>query len=252
MNEPARNPWPSRTDIITPVELERNGNPLIDQFLDGSDGRVHKWHHYFDIYHRAFRHLRGRPITMLEIGVDRGGSLQLWKRYFGDASVIVGMDVEPSCADHADPERDLHVRIADQADPAALRAVAAEFGPFDVVLDDGGHTADQQITSFATLYLDHLTVPGVYMVEDTHTSYWPEFQDRGATETFMSLAADLVHELHEPYFAHRRVDYAVEREHRLAELEVGAFAASTASINFHDSVVWFERVNRALPSVEQR
>ena len=65
-----------------------------------ADTNVHKWHHYFDVYTRYFERYRDRPITMLEIGVFRGGSLRMWKEYFHTDSTIVGVDIDESCQAH--------------------------------------------------------------------------------------------------------------------------------------------------------
>ena len=68
----------------------------------------------------------------------------------------------------------MHVHAGDQADRALLRRLADDYGPFDVVIDDGGHTAAQQVASFEALF-PGLRPRGAYVVEDTHTSYWPAF-----------------------------------------------------------------------------
>ena len=240
------------TRSLHPAPLEPGSNPLVEWFLSTSDGLIHKWHHYFAIYHETLAGLRDRPIRLLEIGVDRGGSLRMWHDYFAEGSVIVGIDIDVSCLDAADPDRDIHVRIADQSDPSQLLTIADEFGPFDIVIDDGGHTAGQQIGSFKALYLDHLTAYGRYVVEDTHTSYWPEFHDLGPDVDFMRFATTIAHELNAAHFEHRRADFAVERELRLHQLEVPAFTAVTRAVHFYDSMVVFDRSPKPLPAVERR
>ena len=135
----------------TPPQSSPN-NPLYQSFLQGAKGRppIDKLHHYFDIYHRHFEAFRGRSPTVLEIGVQNGGSLHMWKDYFGEGARIYGIDVDPACA-HRGPEGS-KVFIGSQADPEFLRRVVAETGPLDIIIDDGGHTANQMIVSFETLY----------------------------------------------------------------------------------------------------
>lgn len=58
---------------------------------------IHKWIHYFDIYERLFEKFIGKEINILEIGVSHGGSLQMWKEYFGDKATIFGLDIDPLC-----------------------------------------------------------------------------------------------------------------------------------------------------------
>ena len=142
------------TSDLFPVELtarvkvgaaiEPPDNELFRIF--SADTNVHKWHHYFDIYTRYFERYRDRPITMLEIGVFRGGSLRMWKKYFHPDSTIVGIDVDQSCQAHEIANQNVFVRIGSQADPAFLVAVNGEFGPFDIILDDGSHKTHHQIS----------------------------------------------------------------------------------------------------------
>ena len=73
-------------------------NPLIEYLEKNPSGRVvHRWRHYFDIYHRHFSRFRGDSIVMIEIGIFNGGSLRMWKDYFGSNSTIVGVDINPGC-----------------------------------------------------------------------------------------------------------------------------------------------------------
>ena len=92
-------------------------------------GRIaHKWHHYLEIYERHFEPLRQqqRPLRILELGVSRGGSLELWRKYFGPDARIVGIDIDPACAERVDPENT--VIIGDQSDPAVLASAIERLG----------------------------------------------------------------------------------------------------------------------------
>ena len=88
----------------------------------------------------------GSAARMLEIGVSKGGSLGLWRKFLGDRAVVYGVDIDPSCA-RFDGET-ASVRIGSQDDPAFLRRVVAEMGGVDIVLDDGSHVASHQRASF--------------------------------------------------------------------------------------------------------
>lgn len=148
-------------------------NPLEDYFYSNQDRLlIHKWLHYFDIYDRHFSPYRARDVIVVEFGVYQGGSLQMWRDYFGPAARIVGVDIDPRCKTL---ERyGLEIVIGDQQDPDFLRSLADQLGPMDVIIEDGGHTMAQQLTTFREMW-PAVRDGGVYLVEDLHTSYWSEF-----------------------------------------------------------------------------
>jgi hypothetical protein len=203
-----------------------------------------KWAHYFEIYDRLFEQFADgvlmpdgsrRPLHFLEIGVYKGGSLELWREYFGPDAAIFGIDIDPNCA--MTDRDDVQVRIGSQADPEFLRSVVAEMGGIDVVLDDGSHVASHQRVSFDTLF-PLLSTNGLYVVEDTHTAYWPRygggFRRPG---TIIEVAKGMVDGLHWWYFR-----APVGRRARLAWRDI-------VSIHFFDSVVAFEKGIRRRPEM---
>lgn len=143
----------------------------IEHACSRHKGRVvHKWHHYLPLYDRYLAPYRERaaPVRMLEIGVAEGGSLELWRGYFGPQATIFGVDLNPACAafdgEHA------QVRIGSQADEKFLAGVIREMGGVDIVLDDGSHVAAHVRASFDALF-PLLAEDGLYIVEDTHGAY---------------------------------------------------------------------------------
>jgi SAM-dependent methyltransferase len=168
-------------------------------YFDANPGRLmDKWLHYFEIYERHFARYRGREVTVVEFGVFHGGSLQMWKRYFGARARIVGVDIDPRCRELA--EERVEVIIGDQADRAFLRQLRTRVPRIDVLIDDGGHFMEQQRATFEELF-PHVAADGVYLVEDLHTSYWPGWGGglrRG--ETFIEFAKDLIDQLHAWYW----------------------------------------------------
>jgi hypothetical protein len=124
--------------------------------------RVDKWRHYFEIYDKHFARFRSEDVRILEIGVDHGGSLQLWKKYFGLNAQIVGLDIDPACAEYAEDQ--IEIRIGNQSDVALLKSL----GAFDIVIDDGSHRTQDQEASLEALWPQ---VRGVYLIEDCHQSY---------------------------------------------------------------------------------
>lgn len=144
-------------------------NDLEKFYFEAEHRLIDKWLHYFEIYDRLFSKYREKKIKMLEIGVSKGGSLQMWKNYFGEDAIIVGVDIDPKCKDFE--EKNILVEIGSQEDRKFLHGLIEKYGQFDIVLDDGGHTMKQQITTFEELY-PAVNFGGCYLCEDCHTSYW--------------------------------------------------------------------------------
>lgn len=218
----------------------------LDAIFEGWSGRViHKWKHYFDIYDRHLRQLRDQPVTLLEIGLGEGGSLGMWREYLGAQARIVGIDVSPRCEAYRDDGFEIH--IGDQGDPVFLERILESLPGLDIVIDDGGHTASQQIASFETLY-PHLGPSGIYLVEDTHTSYWAQFQDRPDGRTWMEYAKSLCDDLNAWHFDIARFHrYALPPATRPGTLDVPWITRNTRSVTFYDSIVVVERATVGEP-----
>lgn len=165
---------------MTEAKEAKEGNPLRAYFLGNQGLKTDKWDNYFDVYHRHLRALRdaARPdnkIVMLEIGTYQGGSLSMWQNYFGrECCEIYGMDFDASCKNVEQHGLGIHILIGDQSNPGDLQRAMHEMPAPHIILDDGGHRPEQQITSFQTLW-PWVRAGGVYMCEDLHTSYMPEF-----------------------------------------------------------------------------
>ncbi|MEQ1611239.1 MAG: CmcI family methyltransferase [Hyphomicrobiaceae bacterium] len=205
------------------------------------EGRlVHKWPHYLPIHQRylepfkqGFATANGnrRPVRLLEIGVSHGGSLELWRRFLGPQAIVFGIDIDPRC--RALDQPDLPVRVGSQADAEFLSAVVREMGGVDVVIDDGSHIAQHQKASLDALF-PLLSEGGLYIVEDTQTSYWRQWEGGFRRPgTFIELAKTLVDDMHAWYHAGR-----VDRPS--AKTEVSA-------VSFHDGIVVIEKRQRAVP-----
>jgi methyltransferase family protein len=224
---------------------------LYEMFLAHTGKNLDKWHHYFPIYERYFAKFRGGPVSILEIGVDKGGSLELWWEYFRPDAQIIGIDINPTCSAFNDPARNTCVYIGDQSDAAFLRTIADWHGPFDIIIDDGGHYVAQQKVSFETLY-PHVKDGGVYLVEDLHTNLWPGRRVQG--ETFLQLAARYAQDLtawHQEQMS--LVRYSTPPEARVGPAtDTPGITKTTTSIAFFDSVVVFEKHAVAEPYREVR
>ena len=140
---------------------------LTELFDSHNDKIIYKWTHYLELYERYLSKFRNRSISILEIGVSTGGSLQLWKKYFGKNCNIVGIDIDQNCK-YEEPQ--IKVEIGDQTNKKFLKYIVDTYGPFDIVIDDGSHIQNHIRTSFDFLY-DYVKYDGVYVIEDTHTAY---------------------------------------------------------------------------------
>lgn len=195
---------------------------LYHDFLTNNQKLIHKWVHYFPIYERHFQKFVNQSVTFWEIGVFRGGSLQMWKRYLGPFAQIIGIDIDPECKKHEEDQ--IQIRIGDQSDENFLSSIIDEFGEPDIVLDDGSHIMENVCSTFNYLY-DKVSKNGVYMVEDLHTSYWENYGGGlNRPGTFIELCKTLLDSLNARY----------------CNLP-NSFAESTFSMCFYDSIVAFEK-----------
>lgn len=198
---------------------------LWQDFLSNQEWEIHKWEHYFPVYERYFSPWRGRTLTFFEIGVAKGGSLQMWRRYFGPMAQVIGVDIDPKCK--ALEDNGVQIRIGDQSDPQFLASLVAEFGSPDIVLDDGSHQMRHIEATFEFLY-PKVPKNGVYMVEDLHCAYWPKFGGSvDDPKTFINIAKSLVDKLN--------------AEHTMGAITPDAFTRETYSIGFYDGIVVFEK-----------
>ena len=194
-------------------------------FLGNSSKGCFKWIHYFDIYERHFERFRAKAPVVLEIGVRGGGSLEMWKFYFGKGARIIGVDINPACKDHE--EEDIEIFIGSQDDPALIDKIFAAYPDIDIVIDDGSHEMVPTIASFNLLY-EKIRPNGVYLVEDTYTSYRAK-NDGGLKRegTFMEFVKDRLDELH--------------GDRATRGVPIPDFARSTDSVCCYDGIVVFER-----------
>ena len=198
---------------------------LWSDFLTNEQRVIHKCVHYFPVYERHFGRFRNLSVTMLEIGCGKGGSLEMWRRFLGPFASIVGIDIRPECK--AFEGGTIAVRIGDQGNSSFLAAVNEEFGPFDIVLDDGSHQSKDMVSTFKQLYTK-LQRSGVYMVEDMQTCYWPNFGGGyKAPGSFMEFCKDLLDELN--------------ADHTRGAVPSTEFHQTTTSIHFYDGAAVFEK-----------
>lgn len=200
----------------------------LEKYFEDNPGRlIHKWMHYFEVYDHHFSRFRGKEVKVLEIGVYHGGSLQMWKNYFGEQAQIIGVDINERCK--ALEEDRITIYIGNQEDKQFLAQLKEMIGQVDIVIDDGGHYMTQQITTFEEIY-PIVSPNGIYLVEDVHTSYWPHFGGGyQRNDTFMEYTKKLIDQL-----------YAWHSQD-LEAFNVNDFTRTTKSMHFYDSITVFEK-----------
>lgn len=209
----------------------------LEKYFRANEGRlIDKWAHYFDAYDRHFSRFREKEVVILEIGVFHGGSLRMWRDYFGDKAKIYGIDIDPRCKELE--EKNIEVFIGSQSDREFLRKVKGSVPPIDIVIDDGGHKMIQQITSFEELF-GAVKKDGVYLCEDLHTSYWLRYGGgHKRRRTFIEYSKNFIDKLN-----------AWHSEER--SLQVDDFTRSVDSVHFYDSIVVIEKRERSAPEALQ-
>ena len=205
----------------------------LERYFKQNNQRViDKWLHYFDIYERHFNKFRDKEIVLLEAGVFHGGSLQMWKHYFGTKAKIYGIDINPNCKEVE--EENIEILIGSQTDRNFLNELKDRIPAIDILIDDGGHTMNQQITFFEEMY-SHVKADGVYLCEDTHTSYWKRYGGGyKRRNSFIEYSKDFIDGLHA---------YHSEQ----SSFQESKFTNTTDSVHYYDSVVVLEKKLRKKP-----
>jgi hypothetical protein len=207
--------------------------PTMLELFERNEGRLtHKWEHYFDVYERHLAGFRGRSPRVLEIGVSHGGSLDLLREWLGRGTTIVGIDLDERITDLE--RRSVHLAVGDQSDPGFLAGVVATHGPFDIVVDDGSHVPRHQIASLEALW-PTMRSGSVYLVEDTHTNYWDNYEGGLAKpSTFIEYAKGLADDLHAFHS-------------RSPDLQPTTWTRTLGGLHFYDSIVVLDRLDREPP-----
>jgi 23S rRNA U2552 (ribose-2'-O)-methylase RlmE/FtsJ len=207
----------------------RKGNELETYFDNNNKGNgIWKWRHYFEIYDRHFRKFRGTDVNILEIGIYSGGSLSMWREYFGHKAAIYGVDIEPSCRIY---ERDgIKVFIGDQGDREFWKKVCRDIPKLDIVIDDASHAPNDQIVSLEML-LPHLQPGGIYCCEDIHGSF----------DYFASYIHGLARKLN-----HCKVVSNIENDNRRLVTQATPFQSAVGSVHLYPFVAVIERNSTAV------
>ena len=177
-----------------------------------------------------FSKLKNKKITFIEIGIFNGGSLKMWKNYFGKEAKIIGIDINPKCKKFEEKENNIFVEIGNQSDQNFWQIFFGKYGSVDAILDDGGHTnLDQIITTVNTV--QHINDDGVLMVEDTHTSYAEEYNS-SKKYSFINFSKKIIDDIN----SNIDLDLGININFSLKKF--------IYSVDFYESIVCFN-INRS-------
>ena len=199
---------------------------LYELFLNNSGRQASKWSQYFPAYERHFARFVNQSFVLLEIGVRYGGSLPLWRQYFGPNAIIVGIDIDEECKCIEDRSQNIFVEIGSQSDPNFLARIVKKYGAPSIVIDDGSHMSEDMNASFDCLF-PIIPSNAVYAVEDTHTCYMESY-NRGLEKSkiFTNRAKNFIDKIHN--------DSPIPRGNNDADKHM-------SSMHIYDSLIIFEK-----------
>lgn len=194
----------------------------------------HKWTGYFEIYQRHLNRFRNKDIQLIEVGVQKGGSLEMWGNFFGPQAKITGIDVDKECAKLVYDNPNINVIIGSQGDPAFWDETLTKFDQINVFIDDGSHICDHQILTFEKVF-PLMPLGSVFVCEDCHTSYQSSHGGALGRETnFIEYSKHFADVLNQSWL--NTSNEELDRKIKLSEGLSGLF--------FYDSVVVFEKFGK--------
>jgi len=160
------------------------------------------------IYDELFSKYRNNDVSILEIGIAEGGSLELWKTYFGSKAKIYGLDIDAKVPYLKDDSQIITFQ-GDQSNRDFLRELKTKIPHIDILIDDGSHMSQDQIVTFEELF-SHIDIQGLYICEDMHNCWHPltigvSFPDYLKEITDKILGKDMI-PLHSANFINNNIE----------------------------------------------
>ena len=206
-----------------PVAHHPDPRPSLDTIgLKCGTDKATSFHGYLDFYERFFRDLREEPIKLLEIGVFHGQSVKMWSEYF-PLGRIIGVDINPGARKYADKR--ILIEIADQSNIGHLVRLGTQYGPFDIIIEDGSHMWEHQIISLKYLY-PFVKPGGFYVMEDIDTSFGDYEKQYKGNSTISAM--EYLRKINDYVVADAKLNIAAEED-----AFIRTFARATEFIAFH-------------------
>ena len=230
-------------------EINISPKSLVDIYneYDGTPGFDH-WLEYATHYDVHLQQLlenipKSNTFRMLEIGVQSGGSVEVWKSYFSARPLYyVGMDIQPRCKRSEDISQNIFIEIGSQTSPEDLIRICKKHGPFDFIVDDGGHTYEMMKTAVNTLFPNDLcmTRNSLYALEDMHTMAIASYCS--VTTDIPSIPAEIFRKMH--YYWYAQKYFRVSKRFKKTDWDfTDEWANSVDSIALYDSMMFIHRGN---------
>ena len=181
-----------------------------------------KYDNYFIIYEELLKKYVGREVTIVEVGILNGGSLFMWRKFFGPKARIIGIDLNPDACEWE--KYGFEIYIGDQATDAFWTQLFYKIGKVDVLIDDGGHTNKQQVVTTHNA-IQNINDGGILIIEDIHTNYFLEF---GNPYRYSFLN-----------FAYRIIDSINSRFYSLRQINP-EYSSKVYNVSFFESIVAFQ------------
>lgn len=175
---------------ITPQSPQETELETLDIYQHYKDSKYMSIKHtsYFQVYEELLARYRNKKITFVEVGVLNGGSLFMWRSYFGHQARIIGIDFNPGAKKWQ--KEGFEIFIGNQADPMFWDDFFKSVGEVDIILDDGGHTNEQQIIT-TNKTVPYIRDGGMLIVEDTHSSYLKKYGNP-SKYSFMKYVTNII------------------------------------------------------------
>jgi hypothetical protein len=212
-------------------------NPLIELSQAHSGKYSDKWESYLGVYWEELKHIQHSSADILEIGIQNGGSLEIWSKFFPEAKQVIGYDNDPKCGSLKFDDPRIKVFVGDASSKEAAVTIQKTSSNLGLVVDDGSHKSGDIIRSFL-LFFPQLNSGGIFIIEDLHASYWEGWEgglsDPDSSMQFLKLLADVVNYDHWGIQA-KRMDLFGSMS-ATAGLVDESVLSQVASVTFTDSV----------------
>ncbi len=217
-------------------------NTNLDKIAIGKTDKSSEFHFYTHIYDSYLSRVKGSEITFLEIGFATGGSAQMWDTYFTNPNTeLYFIDIDEKCFNHTEKlSKRCSLYMANQEKKDELISTISIINKkFDIIIDDGGHTMNQQRVSFETLF-PFVKPGGVYIVEDLQTSYLKLYGGNGdfdnplaGPQTMIRFLASLIDEVN---YLGGRTGLGDPRNRKNMVSELNYYQNHIKSIHFYNNL----------------